>query len=141
MIQLKSILNVIDNTGAKLAECVNVIGGRKRIATVGDEIVCVIKKATPIPQLSSGSGTAMTAAAAAQAANRANRGDVKRAVVCRVRKEFRRMDGTYVRFDDNACVLLNNKKEPLGNRIQGPIAHEVRMKKFAKVASLAPKLI
>ncbi|ORZ36691.1 50S ribosomal protein L14 [Catenaria anguillulae PL171] len=130
MIQLKSMLNVIDNSGARLVECIRVVAGRS--ASLGDQITVVVKEARPLPT------TGMTAASLA---NKVKKGDVRRAVIVRARKEVRRPDGRYVRFDDNACVLLNTQGQPLGTRVLGVVANELRMKKWAKVISLAPKVV
>ncbi|KAI8982453.1 50S ribosomal protein L14 [Mycotypha africana] len=131
MIGLKGTLNVIDNSGAIIAECVRVMSGA-RFARTGDEIVCVVKKARPI---------SATIAGTQAAAQKVKKGDVRHAVVVRTRKEVSRPDGRTIRFDDNACVLLNNKKEPLGTRVLGVVAAEVKYKNWTKVASLAPKVI
>ncbi|ORY93407.1 putative MRPL38-mitochondrial ribosomal protein, large subunit [Syncephalastrum racemosum] len=130
MIGLKGTLNVIDNSGAIIAECIRVMNGG-RFARAGDEIVCVVKRARPInPNL--------TGQAATQ---KVQKGDVRHALVVRARKETPRPDGRYIRFDDNACVLLNNKKEPLGTRILGVVSAELRAKNWMKVASLAPRIV
>ncbi|KAI0216827.1 54S ribosomal protein L38, mitochondrial, partial [Massospora cicadina] len=128
MIQLKSCLNVIDNSGALVAECIKCLRGAS-VASLGDEIVVTIKKAKPIDinlRLNS-------------AQNKIKKGDVRRAVIVRVKKEVLRQDGRYIRFDDNACVLLNNAKQPIGTRVLGLVAKEVREKNWLKVVSLAPK--
>jgi large subunit ribosomal protein L14 len=138
MIQLKTILNVIDNSGARLVECVNVLG-RKTIASLGDEIVVVVRKARPISDAVAGSSS--SSSSSATLVSKLKKGEVGRAVVVRCRKEVRRPDGTYIKFDDNACVMLNAKGEPMGNRVMGVIANEVRQKKWAKVVSLAPKTL
>src|SRR5882762_350190 len=123
---------VIDNSGAVLIECVNVLKQKVNNGwgSVGDEIVCVVKSARPL-----------TAAAAASAtAVKVRRGDVRRAVIVRTRKPVRRPDGRLIRFDDNAAVLLNNKREMLGTRIAGVVSADLRMKGWGKIISLAPKV-
>ncbi|KAL1919738.1 mitochondrial 54S ribosomal protein uL14m [Calcarisporiella thermophila] len=130
MIGLKGVLNVIDNSGGVFAECIRVLN-QSRFARPGDEIVVAIKKARPINAALQGP----------QAANKVRKGEVHHAVVVRTKKEVRRPDGRYVRFDDNACVLLNNKKEPLGTRVLGVVSAELRQKKWMKVVSLAPKIV
>ncbi|KZT08217.1 ribosomal protein L14 [Laetiporus sulphureus 93-53] len=131
MIGLKSTLNVIDNSGALVIECVNVLKNKvtNGWGSVGDEIVCVVKKARPI-------ATNQTSSAAVKV----RRGDVRRAVVVRTKKVVHRPDGTFIRFDDNAAVLLNNKRELLGTRIGGVVSADLRMKGWAKIVSLAPKV-
>ncbi len=122
MIQVESKLRVADNTGAKVIQCIKVLGGTgRRYARVGDVIVISVKDAIP-------GGTV-------------KKGDVKRAVVVRTRKELRRRDGTYIRFDENAGVLINEAGEPIGTRIFGPVARELREKKFMKIVSLAPEVL
>lgn len=123
MIQLRSYLAVADNSGAKVVSCILVRGGyRKRYATVGDLITVSIKEAQPHTQM--------------------KKGTVAHAVVVRTRKEIRRKDGSYIRFDDNACVMIDMKsKEPLGTRIFGPIPREIKLKGFTKIASLAPEVL
>ena len=122
MIQVQSRLKVADNTGAKEIMCIKVLGGtRRRYARVGDVIVISVKDAIP--------GGAV------------KKGDVKRAVVVRTRKELRRRDGTYIRFDENAGVLINEAGEPLGTRIFGPVARELRDRRFMKIVSLAPEVL
>ncbi|KAH7883040.1 ribosomal protein L14b/L23e [Phlebopus sp. FC_14] len=130
MIGLKGTLNVIDNSGAFLVECVNVLKQKvnNRWGSVGDEIVCVVKQA----RTQSGAGSS---------ALKVQRGDVRRAVIVRTKKPVRRPDGQYIRFDDNAVVLLNNKREMLGNRIGGVVSADLRRKGWGKIASLAPKVI
>jgi len=131
MIGLKGTLNVIDNSGALLVECVNVLKQKVNNGWggVGDEIVCVVKRARPIPT-STGSNVV-----------KVRRGDVRRAVIVRTKKSVRRPDGRYVAFDDNAAVLLNNKREMLGTRIAGVVSADLRMKGWGKIVSLAPKVI
>ncbi len=122
MIQEYTRLTVADNSGAKKVMCIRVLGGTsKRYARLGDEIIVSVKDAMP-------GGTV-------------KKGDVVRAVVVRVRKEARRSDGSYIRFDENAAVLINNQKEPTGTRIFGPVARELREKQFMKIVSLAPEVL
>lgn len=122
MIQQESRLSVADNSGAKEVLCIRVLGGtRKRYASVGDKIVVTVKSA-----LSSSS---------------MKKGTVSKAVVVRTRKAVRRSDGSYIRFEDNAAVLLNNNDEPRGTRIFGPVARELREKQFMKIVSLAPEVL
>jgi len=122
MLQQESRLKVVDNTGAKEALCIRVLGGtKKRYASLGDKIVVTIKTAIP-------SGTV-------------KKGQVSTAVVVRAKKEVRRKDGSYIRFDDNACVLLNATGEMNGTRVFGPVARELREKKFMKIVSLAPEVL
>ncbi|NIK74574.1 large subunit ribosomal protein L14 [Thermonema lapsum] len=122
MIRQESRLKVADNTGAKEVLCIRVLGGSgKKYATVGDQIVVSVKSATP-------NGTA-------------KKGMVSRAVIVRTKKEVRRRDGSYIRFEDNAVVLLNNQGEMRGTRIFGPVARELREKQFMKIVSLAPEVL
>ena len=122
MVQQESRLSVADNSGAKEVLCIRVLGGtRKRYASIGDQIVVTVKNALPSGNI--------------------KKGTVTRAVVVRTRKEIRRNDGSYIRFDDNAVVLLNNAGEMIGTRIFGPVARELRDKKFMKIVSLAPEVI
>ena len=122
MIQQETKLNVADNTGAKQALCIKVLGGsRKRYARLGDMIVITVKKAIPNSNVKKGS--------------------VRKAVVVRVRKESKRKDGSYIRFDDNAAVLVSDNKEPKGTRVFGPVARELREKRYMKILSLAPEVI
>lgn len=122
MIQQESNLVVADNSGAKSVRCIKVLGGTsRRYAGVGDIIVVSVKSAIP-------GGTV-------------KKGDVSRAVVVRTAKETRRKDGSYIKFDENAAVLLNNQNEPKGTRIFGPVARELREKQFMKIVSLAPEVI
>ncbi len=122
MIQSESMLNVADNSGAKKVMCIKVLGGsRRRYARVGDIIVASVKEAMPTSKV--------------------RKGDVVKAVVVRTAKEIGRPDGTYVRFDDNSAVLINNQMEPLGNRVFGPVARELRAKRFMKIISLAPEVL
>jgi large subunit ribosomal protein L14 len=122
MLQVESRLRVADNTGAKEVLVIRVLGGTKRrYASVGDKIVVSIKESTP-------TGTV-------------KKGQVSRAVVVRTKKEVRRKDGSYIRFDDNACVLLNAAEEMRGTRVFGPVARELREKQFMKIVSLAPEVL
>ena len=122
MIQQESKLRVADNTGAREVLCIRVLGGSgRRYASVGDEIVATVKQAIPAAGV--------------------KRGDVVRAVIVRTRKERRREDGTYIRFDDNACVLINDQGAPRGTRIFGPVARELRQRKFMRIVSLAPEVL
>ena len=122
MIQVQTELSVADNTGAKIVECIKVLGGSKRrYAAVGDVIVVSIKEAAP--------------------RGKVKKGDVHRAVVVRTRKEIRRVDGSAIRFDSNAAVLINKQEEPIGTRIFGPVTRELRGKKFMKIISLAPEVL
>ena len=121
MIQQESRLNVADNSGAKEVLCIRVLGSSKRYARIGDKIVVTVKDAVPAGQV--------------------KKGTVSKAVVVRTNKEIRRRDGSYIRFDDNAVVLLNNNDEPRGTRIFGPVARELREKQFMKIVSLAPEVI
>lgn len=133
MIGLKGCLNVIDNSGALLVECVNVLKQKVNNGwgSVGDEIVCVVKQARPISEATQASATAV----------KVRRGDVRRAVIVRTKKPVRRPDGRFIRFDDNAVVLLNNKREMLGTRIGGVVSADLRMKGWTKIVSLAPKVV
>jgi large subunit ribosomal protein L14 len=122
MIQLKSLLDVADNSGARKVVCVKVLGGsRRRYASVGDIIVVAVKEATPNSKITKGS--------------------VHKAVVVRTAKEVSRDDGSYIKFDDNSAVLINDSSEPIGTRIFGPVARELRGKKFMKIVSLAPEVL
>ena len=122
MIQQESRLKVADNTGAKEILCIRVLGGSgRRYAGIGDVIVATVKDALP------GAGV--------------KKGDVVKAVVVRTRKERRRGDGSYIRFDENAAVVINDANEPVGTRVFGPVARELRDKKFLKIVSLAPEVI
>ncbi|HET9602553.1 MAG TPA: 50S ribosomal protein L14 [Acidimicrobiales bacterium] len=122
MIQTESRLRVADNTGAREVLCIRVLGGsRRRYAHVGDVIVGAVKEATP-------GGTV-------------KKGEVVKAVVVRTRKESRRQDGTYIRFDDNACVIINDQQQPRGTRIFGPVGRELRDKKFMRIVSLASEVL
>jgi len=122
MIQTQTMLEVADNSGAKKVQCIHVLGGtRRRYARLGDIIVVAVKEALP-------DGTV-------------KKGTVQKAVVVRAKKETRRSDGTYIRFDQNAAVIINNQKEPIGTRIFGPVARELRWKEFTKIISLAPEVL
>jgi len=148
MIGLKSTLNVIDNSGALLVECVNVLKNKVNNGWggVGDEIVCIVKRARPIsagPTVGLGGGGSGAGGGAQAVSNalKVRRGDVRRAVIVRCRKSVRRPDGRCVRFDDNAAVLLNNKREMLGTRIGGVVSADLRTKGWGKIVSLAPKVV
>ncbi|KAJ1032625.1 hypothetical protein NDA16_000648 [Ustilago loliicola] len=132
MLGLKARMAIIDNSGGLIAECVNVLRNKttQGLGRVGDEIVVVVQKARPISNVP---GQAST--------QKVRRGDVRHAVIVRTKKEMTRPDGRVIRFDDNACVLLNNKKEPLGTRVNGVVANELRAAGWGKIASLAPKVI
>lgn len=122
MIQVRSILEIADNSGAKKAMCIRVMGGsKKKYAKIGDIIIVTVKEATP-------DGTV-------------KKGEVARAVVVRTAKELRRPDGSYIKFDRNAAVLINPQNNPVGTRIFGPVARELREKQFMKIISLAPEVI
>jgi len=122
MIQMQSNLTVADNSGARRVQCIKVLGGAKRrYAHVGDVIVVSVKEAIP--------------------RGRVKKGEVRKAVVVRTRKAIRRPDGTVIRFDTNAAVLLNNQNEPMGTRIFGPVPRELRAKNYMKIISLAPEVL
>lgn len=122
MIQMQSRLNVADNSGAKEVMCIKVLGGsKKRSAAIGDIIIVSIKDALPNAKV--------------------KKGDVAKAVIVRTVHKLRRADGSYIRFDDNSAVLINNAKEPIGTRIFGPVARELRAKQFVKIVSLAPEVL
>jgi large subunit ribosomal protein L14 len=122
MIQVQTRLRVADNTGAREVMCVKVLGGSgRRYASVGDVIVVSIKEALPTAKV--------------------KKGDVAKAVIVRTIHKVRRPDGSYIRFDDNSAVLINNNKEPIGTRIFGPVARELRAKAFTKIVSLAPEVL
>ncbi len=122
MIQMQSRLNVADNSGAKEVMCINVLGGcKRRSASIGDIIVVSIKEAIPTAKV--------------------KKGDVAKAVIVRTVQKLRRPDGSYIRFDDNSAVLINANKEPIGTRIFGPVARELRAKQFVKIVSLAPEVL
>jgi large subunit ribosomal protein L14 len=122
MIQVESVLDVADNSGARRVKCIKVLGGSKRkYATVGDVIVVSVKDAVPNAKV--------------------KKGQVARAVIVRTTKEVRRKDGTYIRFDKNSAVLINKENEPVGSRIFGPVARELRARAFMKIISLAPEVL
>jgi len=122
MIQMQTMLTISDNSGARRAMCIKVLGGsRKRYGRVGDIIVVAVKDALPGANV--------------------KKGEVARAVIVRTKKEVRRKDGSYIRFDENAAVLINTENEPRGTRIFGPVARELREKEFMKIVSLAPEVI
>jgi len=122
MIQFRTVLDVADNSGAKKVQCIKVLGGsRRRYARIGDVIVVAVRESDP-------RGTV-------------KKGEVKKAVVVRTRKEIRRPNGTYIKFDVNSAVLINDNREPLGTRIFGPVARELRAKKFMRILSLAPEVL
>ena len=122
MIQQESKLRVADNTGAKEIQCIRVEGGTgRRYALVGDIIIVSVKKAIP--------------------GGVVKKGDISKAVIVRAKKEIRRGDGSYIRFDENAAVLIDNQKEPMGTRVFGPVARELREKRFMKILSLAPEVL
>lgn len=122
MIQMQTNLDVADNSGARRVQCIKVLGGSKRrVAGVGDTIVVSVKEAIP--------------------RGRVKKGDVQRAVIVRTKKEIRRPDGTAIRFDTNAAVLINNAGEPIGTRIFGPVTRELRAKNMMKIISLAPEVL
>ena len=122
MIQMQSFLDVADNSGAKRVQCIKVIGGsRRRYAGLGDVIVVSIKEALP--------------------GSKVKKGETAKAVVVRTRREYRRNDGSYIKFDDNSAVLINAQLEPVGTCIFGPVARELRAKKFMKIISLAPEVL
>ena len=122
MIQMQSNLDIADNSGARRVQCIKVLGGSKRkVAGVGDVIVVSVKEAIP--------------------RGRVNKGEVLKAVIVRTAKEIRRVDGTAIRFDRNAAVLINNQNAPIGTRIFGPVTRELRAKQFMKIVSLAPEVL
>ena len=122
MIQMQTVLDVADNSGAKKVMCIKVLGGSKRkYASIGDVIVVSVKEAIPNAKV--------------------KKGEVARAVIVRTAKEIARADGTYIRFDGNSAVLINKDNEPIGTRIFGPVARELRAKKFMKIVSLAPEVL
>ncbi|HHU52143.1 MAG TPA: 50S ribosomal protein L14 [Firmicutes bacterium] len=131
MIQSETYLNVADNSGAKKLLCIRVLGGsKKRYAGLGDLIVAVVKDALPPSAARKGAGVVAV-----------KKGDVVKAVVVRTKKESRRPDGSYIRFDDNAAVIINEQMNPRGTRIFGPVARELREKNFMKIVSLAPEVL
>jgi large subunit ribosomal protein L14 len=122
MIQTRTVLDVADNSGARKVQCIKVLGGSKRkYASIGDIIVVSVKEAIPNAKV--------------------KKGEVMKAVVVRTAKEIGRSDGTYIRFDNNSAVLIDNQKEPIGTRIVGPVWRELRAKKFMKIISLAPEVL
>jgi large subunit ribosomal protein L14 len=122
MIQTQTIMGVADNSGAKRVMVIKVLGGsRRRYAALGDVVVVSIKEALPSAKV--------------------KKGEVAKAVVVRTKREYRRYDGTYIKFDDNSAVLLNEQNEPIGTRILGPVARELRAKRFMKIISLAPEVL
>ncbi len=122
MIQMQTMLSSADNSGAKRLQCIKVLGGSKRMsASLGDVVVVSVKEAMP--------------------KSKVKKGEVLRAVIVRTAKEVRRADGSYIKFDDNAAVLVNQAREPLGTRIFGPVARELRAKRFMKIVSLAPEVL
>ena len=122
MIQMRTVLEVADNSGANRVQCIKVLGGsRRRYAAVGDVIVVSVKEALPGAKV--------------------KKGEVAQAVVVRTRHQMSRADGSYIRFDENSAVLINKEREPIGTRIFGPVARELRAKKFMKIISLAPEVL
>jgi large subunit ribosomal protein L14 len=122
MIQVQSNMDVADNSGARVVQCIKVLGGSKRkVASVGDVIVVAVKEAIP--------------------RGKVKKGDVQKAVIVRTKKEIRRKDGSAIRFDTNAAVLIDKEGEPIGTRIFGPVTRELRGKKFMKIISLAPEVL
>ena len=122
MIQMQSCMNVADNSGAKIVQCIKVLGGtHRRYAGIGDIVVVAVKDAIPTSTI--------------------KKGTIEKAVIVRQAKEYRRPDGTYIRFDDNACVIVDENKIPKGNRIFGPVARELRDMDFMKIVSLAPEVL
>ena len=122
MIQTETTLNVADNSGAKKVLCIRVLGGtRRRYASIGDVIVVAVKEAMPNSKISKGS--------------------IQKAVIVRTAKEIKRADGSFIRFDDNSAVILDANKEPVGTRIFGPVARELRARNFMKIVSLAPEVL
>jgi large subunit ribosomal protein L14 len=122
MVQMQTMLDAADNSGAKRLACIKVLGGTKRkYASLGDVIIVSVKEAIPNSKV--------------------KKGDVMRAVIVRTVKEVRRVDGSYIKFDDNSAVLINPQNDPVGTRIFGPVARELRAKKFMKIISLAPEVL
>jgi large subunit ribosomal protein L14 len=122
MIQMTSVLDVADNSGAKKVFCIKVLGGsRRRYASIGDIVIVSIREAIPGAKV--------------------KKGEVARAVIVRTRRELARSDGSYIRFDGNSAVLINKENEPIGTRIFGPVARELRAKRFMKIISLAPEVL
>jgi len=122
VIQMTSVLDVADNSGAKKVYCIKVLGGtRRRYATIGDVIIVSIREAIPGAKV--------------------KKGEVARAVIVRTKRELQRSDGSYIKFDGNSAVLINKENEPIGTRIFGPVARELRAKRFMKIISLAPEVL
>lgn len=122
MIQMQTRLGVADNSGARQVQCIKVLGGSKRrYASIGDTIIVSVKEALPNA--------------------RVKKGEVRRAVVVRTKKEITRADGTHIRFDDNAAVIIDNQNQPVGTRIFGPVARELRARKYMRIISLAPEVL
>ena len=121
MIYPQTMLTVADNTGARTIMCIRILGGNKKYAEIGDTIIGVVKEATPNMPV--------------------KKADIVRAIIVRTSKSIRRKDGMYIRFDDNSAVLINAAKEPVGTRIFGPVARELRAKQFVKIVSLAPEVL
>ena len=122
MIQLRTVLDVADNSGAKKIQCIKVLGGSgRRYARIGDIIVAAVREADPRSAV--------------------KKGEVRKAVIVRTKKEIRRANGTYIKFDTNSAVLINDNREPLGTRIFGPVARELRAKRFMRILSLAPEVL
>ena len=121
MIYPQTILTVADNTGAKKVMCIRILGGNKKYAEIGDTIIAVVKEALPNMPV--------------------KRSDVVKAIVVRTKKTIRRQDGMYIRFDDNAAVIVNTENNPRGTRVFGPVAREIRDKNFSKIVSLAPEVL
>jgi large subunit ribosomal protein L14 len=122
MIQMTSVLDVADNSGAKKVFCIKVLGGtRRRYATIGDVVIVSIREAIPGAKV--------------------KKGEVARAVIVRTKRELARSDGSYIKFDGNSAVLINKENEPIGTRIFGPVARELRAKRFMKIISLAPEVL
>ena len=121
MIYPQTILTVADNTGAKKVMCIRILGGNKKYAEIGDTIIAVVKEATPNMPI--------------------KRSDVVKAIVVRTKKTIRRQNGMYIRFDDNAAVIVNPENNPRGTRVFGPVAREIRDKNFSKIVSLAPEVL
>lgn len=122
MIQMQSVMTAADNSGAKKLQCIKVLGGSKRrLASIGDIVVVSVKEALPNSKV--------------------KKGQVRRAVIVRTKKEVRRADGSYIKFDENSAVLIDNSNEPVGTRIFGPVARELRARRFMKIVSLAPEVL
>ncbi|KAL2134655.1 hypothetical protein VTI74DRAFT_11233 [Chaetomium olivicolor] len=127
MIQLKTMLNCIDNSGAAIVECAQIVG-QKRHASIGDRIVVVVQKQRG----------ALAEGMAASSGAKVKRGDIRHAIVVRTKQKVQRRDGSVIRFDDNACVLINKAGDPIGSRINGVVGQELRKKKWSKILSMAP---